>query len=150
MPEGVIVEIPPGAYTVKVTIADVSDEQDGSHLREAYFSLLILDRAFASLVQRSTPARPLRRRISSTASLLMRVPSRSSMKRALGRSRRTETYMSTYSILDARIQLGIPAKLSRKADKCRDCDAERQTDRNMQVETRCRHNILVLAQGIEP
>jgi hypothetical protein len=26
MPEGVIVEIPPGVYTVKVTIADVSDE----------------------------------------------------------------------------------------------------------------------------
>jgi hypothetical protein len=48
MPEGVIVEIPPGVYMVKVTIADVSKEQDGSHLREAYLSLLISDRAFAS------------------------------------------------------------------------------------------------------
>jgi hypothetical protein len=48
MPEGVIVEIPPGVYPVKVTIADVSDEQDASHLREAYLSLLISDETFDS------------------------------------------------------------------------------------------------------
>lgn len=33
--------IAPGDYPVKVTVADVSQEQDGSHLREAYLSVLI-------------------------------------------------------------------------------------------------------------
>jgi hypothetical protein len=33
--------IPPGDYPVKVTVADVSEAQDGSHLREAYLSVLI-------------------------------------------------------------------------------------------------------------
>jgi len=37
------VEIPKGEYPVVVTLADVSDEHDGSHIREAYASL-ILDR----------------------------------------------------------------------------------------------------------
>ncbi|TDT75739.1 uncharacterized protein DUF4241 [Arthrobacter sp. AG258] len=31
----------PGDYPVRVTVADVSPEQDGSHLREAYLSLVI-------------------------------------------------------------------------------------------------------------
>lgn len=35
------VSIPPGDYAVKVTLADVSDDADGSHLREAYATLLI-------------------------------------------------------------------------------------------------------------
>ncbi|MDO9383609.1 MAG: DUF4241 domain-containing protein [Hyphomicrobiaceae bacterium] len=39
------VAIPPGDYTVKVTLADVSDKSDGSHVREAYATLLIDDTA---------------------------------------------------------------------------------------------------------
>lgn len=35
------VTIPPGIYPVKVTLADVSGLEDGSHYREAYASLLI-------------------------------------------------------------------------------------------------------------
>ena len=37
----VVVQLPPGAYSVRVTVADVSDEQDGSHMREAYLSLVM-------------------------------------------------------------------------------------------------------------
>lgn len=37
----VVFQIPPGAYSVRVTVADVSDEQDGSHMREAYLSLVM-------------------------------------------------------------------------------------------------------------
>lgn len=37
----VVVRIPPGDYPVRVTIADVSEEQDGSHMREAYLSLVM-------------------------------------------------------------------------------------------------------------
>ena len=37
----VIVPIPPGDYPVRVTIADVSPEQDGSHFREAYLSVVL-------------------------------------------------------------------------------------------------------------
>ncbi len=40
---GVAIEVPPGEYPVRVTIADVSDEQDGGHLREAYLSLILAD-----------------------------------------------------------------------------------------------------------
>lgn len=35
------VPVPPGEYTVKVTLADVSDKADGSHMREAYATLLL-------------------------------------------------------------------------------------------------------------
>ncbi len=35
------VAVPPGDYTVKVTLADVSEKSDGSHMREAYATLLI-------------------------------------------------------------------------------------------------------------
>ena len=31
----------PGDFPVRVTVADVSEEQDGSHLREAYLSLVL-------------------------------------------------------------------------------------------------------------
>ena len=41
--EGAVVDIPPGDYPVRVTVADVSDEQDGSHLREAYLSVVLAD-----------------------------------------------------------------------------------------------------------
>lgn len=43
------VQIPPGDYPVAVTIADVSSEQDGSHLREAYLSLILSDAPAASI-----------------------------------------------------------------------------------------------------
>jgi len=42
------IRIPAGDYPVRVTVADVSDAQDGTHLREAYLSLI---------VQAGTPAR---------------------------------------------------------------------------------------------
>ncbi len=36
-------QVPPGSYPVRVTVIDVSEEGDGSHLREAYASLLLTD-----------------------------------------------------------------------------------------------------------
>lgn len=45
----ITVSIPPGDYSVAVTVADVSSEQDGSHLREAYLSLIISDAATATI-----------------------------------------------------------------------------------------------------
>ncbi len=41
--EGPVVDIPPGDYPAFVTVADVSDAQDGSHLREAYLSLRLAE-----------------------------------------------------------------------------------------------------------
>jgi len=35
------VDVPPGSYPVEVTLADVSGKDDGSHVREAYVSLLL-------------------------------------------------------------------------------------------------------------
>ncbi|HEX7277809.1 MAG TPA: DUF4241 domain-containing protein [Acidimicrobiales bacterium] len=46
---GVVVDVPPGDYPVRVTIADVSDAQDGSHLREAYLSLILAGGEAASV-----------------------------------------------------------------------------------------------------
>ena len=43
--EGRVIEVSPGAYPVSVTVADVSDAQDGSHLREAYLSVVLADGA---------------------------------------------------------------------------------------------------------
>lgn len=40
---GLEVPIPPGSYPALVTIADVSDGQDGSHLRESYLSIVIAE-----------------------------------------------------------------------------------------------------------
>jgi Protein of unknown function (DUF4241) len=37
------IAIPPGTYPVRVTLADVSDTSDGSHVREAYASLILSD-----------------------------------------------------------------------------------------------------------
>lgn len=37
----VVTPITPGRYPVRVTIADVSEAQDGSHLREAYLSVVL-------------------------------------------------------------------------------------------------------------
>ena len=41
--QGLVVEVPKGDYPVRATIADVSDAQDGSHLREAYVSVVLAD-----------------------------------------------------------------------------------------------------------
>lgn len=41
--EGLVVTIPPGTYPVRVTVADVSEEQDGSHLRESYLSVMLAE-----------------------------------------------------------------------------------------------------------
>jgi hypothetical protein len=46
----VIVSVPPGDYPVKVTVADVSGEQDGSHLREAYLSVVLSPAESTSVV----------------------------------------------------------------------------------------------------
>ena len=35
------VDVPPGSYPVEVTLADVSGKDDGSHIREAYVSVLL-------------------------------------------------------------------------------------------------------------
>jgi len=45
----ITVSIPPGDHRVAVTIADVSTQRDGSHLREAYLSLIISDAPPASV-----------------------------------------------------------------------------------------------------
>lgn len=45
----ITVRVPAGDYPVAVTIADVSAEQDGSHLREAYLSLVVSDAATATI-----------------------------------------------------------------------------------------------------
>ncbi|MEV8215455.1 DUF4241 domain-containing protein [Leifsonia sp. NPDC077715] len=37
----VVVPVPPGRYPVFVTVADVSQAQDGSHMREAYLSVVL-------------------------------------------------------------------------------------------------------------
>lgn len=41
--DGLVVSIPPGSYPAFVTVADVSEGHDGSHLREAYLSLVVSD-----------------------------------------------------------------------------------------------------------
>lgn len=41
--EGMMVQVAPGAYDAYVTVADVSEEQDWSHPREAYLSVVIDD-----------------------------------------------------------------------------------------------------------
>lgn len=41
--DGPVFEVEPGDYPVKVTVADVSKEHDGSHERNAYLSLVLAD-----------------------------------------------------------------------------------------------------------
>ena len=41
--DGPVFEVEPGDYPVRVTVADVSKEHDGSHEREAYLSLVLAD-----------------------------------------------------------------------------------------------------------
>ena len=47
--EGLVVRVAPGRYPVRVTVADVSDEQDGSHLREAYLSVVLAEGEVAAV-----------------------------------------------------------------------------------------------------
>jgi hypothetical protein len=51
------IALPPGQYPVKVTVADVSEQSDGSHLREAYATLLLSERPEATR-RPLTPLRP--------------------------------------------------------------------------------------------
>lgn len=48
--EAQVFDVPPGDYPVRVTVADVSTAQDGSHLREAYLSVVLADGAAADVV----------------------------------------------------------------------------------------------------
>lgn len=41
--------VPPGTYPVRVTVADVSEEGEEEHLREAYLSLVVADGAVAEV-----------------------------------------------------------------------------------------------------
>ncbi|MFC7850900.1 DUF4241 domain-containing protein, partial [Arthrobacter sp. NPDC057388] len=54
----VIVNVPPGDYSVRVTVADVSPEQDGSHLREAYLSLVLSPAESTAVEAAPGPAGP--------------------------------------------------------------------------------------------
>lgn len=47
--EGAVFAVEPGDYPVRVTVADVSDAQDGSHEREAYLSLVLAEGEAASV-----------------------------------------------------------------------------------------------------
>ena len=51
-----VFEVEPGDYPVKVTIADVSKEHDGSHERNAYLSLVLAD-GEAAAVEAAQPVR---------------------------------------------------------------------------------------------
>jgi hypothetical protein len=43
MGEAVVVDVPAGEHPVRVTVADVSGAQDGSHTREAYLSVVLAE-----------------------------------------------------------------------------------------------------------
>lgn len=45
------ISLPPGRYPVQVTLADVSGAHDGSHVREAYLSLVLADGAAVTYEQ---------------------------------------------------------------------------------------------------
>src|SRR5262245_60914880 len=51
------VQVPPGRYRVLVTLADVSDDHDGSHMREAYATLLLDETAIETKRRMITPLR---------------------------------------------------------------------------------------------
>ena len=50
-------QIPPGRYRVLVTLADVSDANDGSHVREAYATLMLDETAAEATRRIITPSR---------------------------------------------------------------------------------------------
>src|SRR4051794_15262706 len=47
--EPLVIPVPSGHYPVRVTYADLSEDQDGSHWREAYISLVLAESESASL-----------------------------------------------------------------------------------------------------
>lgn len=51
------VQVPPGRYRVIVTLADVSDDNDGSHMREAYATLMLDETAVEARRRIITPCR---------------------------------------------------------------------------------------------
>jgi len=51
------ITVPPGRYPVKVTVADISEQGDGSNLREAYATLFLNERPEVTR-QPLTPLRP--------------------------------------------------------------------------------------------
>lgn len=51
-----VLPVPPGRYPVRVTVADVSEAQDGSHLREAYLSVVFSDAASVAVETAPTEA----------------------------------------------------------------------------------------------
>ncbi|GGM23539.1 DUF4241 domain-containing protein [Promicromonospora citrea] len=53
--DGLVVSVPPGSWPAYVTVADVSAARDGSHLREAYLSLVVADGAPVAEVRGVTP-----------------------------------------------------------------------------------------------
>lgn len=53
--DGLVVRVPPGSYPAFVTVADVSEDHDGSHLREAYLSLVVSDAGPVAEVRAVTP-----------------------------------------------------------------------------------------------
>lgn len=53
--DGLVVAVPPGSYPAFVTVADVSQARDGSHLREAYLSLVVSDGGPVAEVRGVTP-----------------------------------------------------------------------------------------------
>ncbi|WP_433163798.1 DUF4241 domain-containing protein [Kribbella sp. CA-247076] len=50
-----VFDVPPGDYPVHVTVADVSEAQDGSHLREAFLSLHLADGEVARVEAATSP-----------------------------------------------------------------------------------------------
>jgi hypothetical protein len=52
---GLVTTVPPGSYPVRVTVADVSENRDGSHEREAYLSLVVSDAAPVAEVRLVSP-----------------------------------------------------------------------------------------------
>lgn len=52
--DGPVYAVEPGDYPVRVTVADVSGAQDGSHLREAYLSIVLADGEAASVEEAQT------------------------------------------------------------------------------------------------
>lgn len=49
--DGLVFAVPPGSYPVRITVADVSPEQDGSHPRETYLSVVLADGEVASVAE---------------------------------------------------------------------------------------------------
>lgn len=56
---GLVLELPPGDYPVRATIADVSGKLDGSHLREAYLTLVLREGQEARHEVYVPPGQPL-------------------------------------------------------------------------------------------